>query len=248
MNNNDRKDAKNEFEKDFFKLMNNSVFGKTMENVRNHRDIKLVNTYEKLSKYAYEPIFKNVKCFGEDLLAVEMRKVVVRMYKPVHLGQAILDISKSLMYDFYYGYLKQKYEDRVRLCYTDTDSFILYILTNDFYEDISSDVNERFDTSSYSKSTSRPITTGINKKVLGMMKDELGDNEMIESVNVCAKLYSYTKQYFNGKIIECKKSKGTKKCVKNQCLKHKDFKDAVIQHLIINLYVYIFYIFFIFLL
>ena len=147
------------------------------------------------------------------------------------------------MYDFYYGYLKQKYEDRVGLCYTDTDSFILLILTNDFYEDISSDVNERFDTSSYSKSTNRPITTGINKKVLGMMKDELGDNEIIENVNVCAKLYSYTKQHFNGKIIECKKSKGTKKCVKKQCLKHKDFKDAVIQHFIINLYVYILYIY-----
>ena len=229
MNNNHRKNAKNEFEKDFFKLMNNSVFGKTMENVRNHRDIKLVNTYEKLSKYAYEPNFKNVKCFSEDLLAVEMRKVVVRMYKPVYLGQAILDISKTLMYDFYYGYLKEKYGDRVRLCYTDTDSFILYILTEDFYEDIESDVNEKFDTSSYSKNTNRPITVGVNKKVLGMMKDELGDNEMIESVNVCAKLYSYTKQDLNGNIIECKKAKGTKKCVKKKCLKHEDFKDAVMH-------------------
>ena len=132
MNNNHRKNAKNEFEKDFFKLMNNSVFGKTMENVRNHRDIKLVNTYEKLSKYAYEPNFKNVKCFSEDLLAVEMRKVVIKMYKPVYLEQAILDISKTLMYGFYYGYLKEKYGDKVKLCYTDTDSFILYIMTDDF--------------------------------------------------------------------------------------------------------------------
>ena len=229
MNNKHRKNAKNEFEKDFFKLMNNSVFGKTMENVRNHRDIKLVNTYEKLSKYAYEPNFKNVKCFSEDLLGVEMRKVVVRMYKPVYLGQAILDISKTLMYDFYYGYLKEKYEDRVRLCYTDTDSFNLYILTEDFYEDIINDVNEKFDTSSYSKNTNRPITVNVNKKVLGMMKDELGDNEMIESVNVCGKLYSYTKQDPNGNIIECKKAKGTKKCVKKKCLKHKDFKNAVVH-------------------
>ena len=85
MNNNHRKNAKNEFEKDFFKLMNNSVFGKTMENVHNPRDIKPVNTYEKLGNDAYEPNFKNIKCFSEDLLAVEIRKVVVKMYKPVYL-------------------------------------------------------------------------------------------------------------------------------------------------------------------
>ena len=229
MNNNHRKNAKNGFVKDFFKLMNNSVFGKTMENVRNHRDIKLVNTYEKLSKYAYEPNFKNIKCFSENLLAAEMRKVIVKMYEPIYLGQTVLDISKTLtlMYDFYYGYLKEKYGDKVKLCYTDTDSFILYILTDDFYEDTKSDVNEKFDTSNYSKNTNRPITSGINKKVLGMMKDELGDNEMIESVNICAKLYSYTEQD-NDNIIECKKAKGTKKCVKKKCLKRKDFKGAII--------------------
>ena len=158
-----------------------------------------------------------------------MRKTEIKMVKPVYLGQAILDLSKTLMYDFYYGYLKHKYGDRVRLCYTDTDSFILYILTDDSYEDIKRDVDERFDTSNYSKDTNRPITTGVNKKVLGMMKDELGDNEMIESVNVCAKLYPYTEQTPSGKINECKKAKGTKKCVKKQCLKHKDFKDAVVH-------------------
>ena len=192
-----------------------------MENVRAHRDIKLVTTYEKFSKYTYKSNFKSVKCFSEDLLAVEMRRTEIKMVKPVYLGQAILDLSKTLMYDFYYGYLKQKYGDRVRLCYTDTGSFILYILTDDFYEDIKNDVDKRFDTSNYSKDTNRPITIGVNKKVLGMMKDELGDNEMIESVNVCAKLYSYTEQTPSGEIIECKKAKGTKKCLKKQCLKQR---------------------------
>ena len=137
MENNDyRRDAKNEFEKNFFKLMSNAVFGKTMENVRNHRNIKLVTTYEKFNKYASEPHLMNVKCFSENLLAVEMRKTEVFMNKPVYLGQAILDISKTLMYEFYYDYLQIKYSDKVKLCYTDTDSFIIYVETDDFYLDI----------------------------------------------------------------------------------------------------------------
>ena len=137
MENNDyRRDAKNEFEENFFKLMSNAVFGKTMENVRNHRNIKLVTTYEKCNKYASEPHLVNVKCFSENVLAVEMRKTEVFMNKPVYLGQAILDISKTLMYEFYYDYLQIKYSDKVKLCFTDTDSFIVYVETDDFYLDI----------------------------------------------------------------------------------------------------------------
>ena len=137
MENNDyRRDAKNEFEENFFKLMSNAVFGKTMENVRNHRNIKLVNTYEKFNKYASEPHLMNVKCFSENVLAVEMRKTEVFMKKPVYLGQAILDINKTLMYEFYYDYLQIKYSDKVKLCYTDTDSSIIYVETDDFYLDV----------------------------------------------------------------------------------------------------------------
>ena len=132
MNTELRKDAKNEFEKDFFKLMNNSVFCKTMENVRNHRDIKLVTTNTKRTKYVSEPNFMSSKCFSEDLIQIEMRKTKVPMNKPVYLGQAILDISKTLMYEVYYDYLKPKYRDKVKLCYMDRDSFILHIQTEDF--------------------------------------------------------------------------------------------------------------------
>ena len=132
MNTELRKDAKNEFEKDFFKLMNNSVFCKTMENVRNHRDIKLVTTNTKRTKYVSEPNFMSSKCFSEDLIQIEMRKTKVLMNKPVYLGQAILDISKTLMYEVYYDYLKPKYRDKVKLCYMDRDSFILHIQTEDF--------------------------------------------------------------------------------------------------------------------
>ena len=140
-----RKDAKNEFEKDFFKLMNNSVFGKTMENVRNHRDIKLVTTDKRRSVLASEPNYHSTKYISKDLLAMEMKKTELRMNKPLYLGQAILDASKTLMYEFWYDYIKPKYGDNVRLCYMDTDSFVMDIKTDDFYKDISNDVDKWFD-------------------------------------------------------------------------------------------------------
>ena len=140
MNTKLRKEAKNEFEKDFFKLMNNSVFGKTVENVRNHRDIKLVTTDGKRNKLVSEPNYHTTKCFSENLLATEMKKTKVKMNKPVYLGMSILDISKTLMYEFWYDYIKPKYGDRAKLCYMDTVSFIIYVRTEDFYEDIANDV------------------------------------------------------------------------------------------------------------
>ena len=140
MNNNLRKEAKIEFEKDFFKLMNNSVFQKTMENVRKQRDIKLVTTNEKRNKLVSEPNYHTTKSFSENLLVIEIKKTKVKMNKPVYLGMSILDISKTLMYEFWYDYIKLKYGDRAKLCYMDTDSFIIHIITEDFYEDIADDV------------------------------------------------------------------------------------------------------------
>ena len=125
MNTELRKEAKNNFEKDFFKLMNNSVFGKTMENVRNHRDIKIVTTNKQRNRLASEPNYHATKYISKDLLIMEMKKVEVKMNKPVYLGQAILDISKALMYKFWYGYIKPKYVDNARLCYKDTLLLIL---------------------------------------------------------------------------------------------------------------------------
>ena len=142
MNTKLRTEAKNDFEKDFFKLMNNSVFGKTMENVRNHRDIKLVTTDERRNKLVSEPNYHKTKYFSENLLAIEMRKTKIKMNKPVYLGQAILDIRKTLMYEFEYDYIKRKYQEKARLCYMDTDSFIINIETEDFYKDIAQDLNK----------------------------------------------------------------------------------------------------------
>ena len=145
MNTELRKLAKIDFEKDLFKLMNNSVFGKTMENIRKHRYIKLVTTDRKRSKLVSEPNYHTINLISEDLSIIEMKK----MNKPIYLGLSILDISKTLMYEFWYDYMKPKYNDNVRLCYMDTDSFIMNIKTNDFYKDIANDVENRFDTSNY---------------------------------------------------------------------------------------------------
>ena len=135
MNTNLRKDAKKDFENDFFKLMNNSVFGKTMENVRNQRDIKTVTTDKRRSILESEPSYHSTKHISKDLLIMEMKKFKVKLNKPIYLGQAILDLSKTLMYEFWYDYIKPKYNDKAKLCYMDTDSFVMYIKTEDFYKD-----------------------------------------------------------------------------------------------------------------
>ena len=127
-----RKKATNDFEKDCFKLRNNTVFGKTMENVRKHRDIKLVKTDKKRNKLVSEPSFHAVKLIDNNLAIIEMRNVKVKMNKPIYLGLSILDISKITMYEFWYDYVKSKYEDKARLCYMDTDSFVVNIKTKDF--------------------------------------------------------------------------------------------------------------------
>ena len=151
MNTKLRTEGKNEFEKDFFKLINNSVFGKTMENMSNHRDIKLVTINERRNKLVSEPNYHTSKQFSENLLAIEMKKTKVKMNKPVYLGQAIFDISKTLMNEFWYDYIKPKYQEKAKLCYMDTDSFIIHIKTEDFYKDIANDVEKWFDTSNYDK-------------------------------------------------------------------------------------------------
>ena len=219
-----RKKASNDFEKDFFKLMNNAVFGKTMENVRKHRDIKLVKTDKKRNKLMSEPNYHTTKLIDNNLAIIEMRKVKVKMNKPIYLGLSILDISKITMYEFWYDYVKSKYEDKARLCYMDTDSFVVNIKAKDFYKDIAENVKERFDTSNYIYD--RPLPTGVNKKVIGLMKDELGGDIITEFVALRPKAYSYTTNDF----IEMKKAKGTKKCVVNKMLRFEDYKKCLFSN------------------
>ena len=143
MNTKLRKIAKNDFEKDFFKLMNNAVFGKTMENVRKYRDIKFVTTDKKGNKLVSEPNYHTINLISENLSIIEMRKTKVKMNKPIYLGLSILEISKLLMYEFWYDYMKPKYGENVKLCYMDTDIFIMNIKTEDLYKDIANDVEKK---------------------------------------------------------------------------------------------------------
>ena len=205
MNTELRKLAKDDFEKDLFKLMNNAVFGKTMENIRKHRDIKLVTTDKKGNKLVSEPNYHTMNYISEDLSIIEMNKTKVKLNKQIHLGLSILDISQLLMYEFWYDYMKPKYGNRVKLCYMHTDSFRMSIKTNDFYKDIANDVEKRFDTSNYE--SNRPLPIGKNKNVIGLMKDELGGKIIREFVTLKPKTYSYLTN--EGK--EDKKAKGTKK-------------------------------------
>ena len=146
MNTELRKVASNDFEKDFYKLLNNAAFGKTKENVRKHRDIKLVTTDKKRSKLVSEPNYHTMNYISEDLSIIEMKRTKVKMNKPIYLGLSLLDISKILMYEFWYDYMKPKCGNDVKLCYMDTDSFVMNIKTSDFYKDIANDVEKRFDT------------------------------------------------------------------------------------------------------
>ena len=170
--------------------MNNSVFGKTMENIRNHKDMKLVTSDKKYLKYVMKPNFRDGFPFSKHLFAVEMGKNEIKMNKHVYRGQAILDLSKTLMYEFHYDYIRPKYDSKARLCYTDTDSFVHEIEAEDFCRNIAKDVNKRFDTSGYSKNDNRPLPIGENKKEIGLMKDELGGKIMTEFVALRAKMYA----------------------------------------------------------
>ena len=223
MNTELRKLAKDDFEKDPFKLMNNAVFGKTMENIRKHRDIKLVTTDKKRRKLVSEPNYHMINYISEDLSIIEMNKPKVKMNKPIYLRLSILDISKILMYEFWYDHMKPKYNDNVKLCYMDTNSFLMNIKTENFYKDIANDVEDKLDNSNYE--VNGPLPTGKNEKVIGLMKDELGGKIITEFVTLRPKTYSYLTD--DGK--EDKKAKGTKKCVIKRMIKFNDYKNCLLK-------------------
>ena len=193
--------------------MNNSVFGKTMENIRKHRNIKLV----------LEPNYHTMNYISKDLSIIEMNETRVKMNTPIYLGLSILDISKILIHKLWYDYMKPTYGNDVKLCYMDTDSFIMNIKTEDFYKAIANDVKKRFDMSNYE--VDRPLPTGKHKKVIGLMKDELGGKIITEFVTLRPKTYSYLTD--DGK--EDKKAKGTKKCVIKRMIKFNDYKNCLLK-------------------
>ena len=198
-----------------------------MENIRKHRNIKLVATDKKRNKLVSGPNYHTINYISEDLSIIEMNKTKVKRNKPIYLGLSILDISKILMYKFWYDYMKPKYNDNVKLCYMDTDSFVMNIKTNDFYKDIANDVEKRFDTSNYE--VNRALPTGKNKKVIGLMKDELGGKIITEFVTLRPKTYSYLTD--DGK--EDKKAKGTKTCIIKRMIKFNDYKNCLLKDKVI---------------
>lgn len=227
-----RSEAKNEFEKDFYKLLNNSIYGKTMENLRLRSDIRLVNKWGGRvgsRSLIAKPNFKNCKIIDENLASIEMQRTHILMNRPIAVGMCVLEISKVLMYKFLYNYLKPKYGEKIQVVYTDTDSFILEIKTPDVYADIRNepDINE-FDTWEYPEGNIFGIRRHNNKK-LGKYKDELKGKIATEVVGLRSKCYALRTL---GKIDKVKKAKGVKKNVLANRISFKDYYDCIKENCI----------------
>ena len=218
-----RKNAKNDFEKDFFKLMNNSVFGKTMENIRKRVDVRLVTDEKKLLKLTSKPTYVSSKIFNENLVAVHKIKETLTLNRPAYVGMCILDLSKTLMYDFHYNYIKDKYGKKAKLLFTDTDSLTYEIEAKDVYKDFYKD-KEKFDNSDYPKYS--PYFYNENKKVIGKFKDEAAGIPIIEFVGLRSKMYSYIKDNQKGG----KTAKGIKKNVIKNNIIHDDYKETLFNN------------------
>ncbi|XP_068690071.1 uncharacterized protein [Montipora foliosa] len=218
-----RTNAKNAFEKDFFKLMNNAVYGKCCENLRKRIDVRLVTDEKKLLKMAAKPTYVSSKIFNENLVAVHKIKETLTLNRPVYVGMCILDLSKTLMYDFHYNYIKQKYDSKAKLLFTDTDSLTYEIETKDVYQDFWDD-KDRFDNSDYSQHSQYFDRT--NKKVIGKFKDEAAGVPITEFVGLRSKMYSYMKDNDKGG----KTAKGINKNVIKKNITHENYKNVLFNN------------------
>ena len=195
-----------------------------MENVRKRTDIRLVNDKTMFTKLTSQPNYHASTAFSENLVAVHMKRTNIKLNKPIYLGMSILDISKNLMYDFHYNYIKPKYGDKATLLFTDTDSLCYEIKTDDFYKDIAPDVHRLFDTSNYPKDHASNIPTGVNKKVIGMFKDECGGKQISEFVGLRPKLYAF---HVDGEVRDHKRNKGTKKSTIKNDINIDDYRECL---------------------
>ncbi|XP_061728728.1 uncharacterized protein LOC133533711 [Cydia pomonella] len=224
-----RMHATSVFEKDFYKLMNNAVYGKTMENVLKRVDVRLTNHWENngnslgVQSLIAKPEFHSISIFSENLAAVQLKQTEVFYNKPIYLGFCVLDLSKTLMYSFHYEYMKQKYQgEKLKLLYTDTDSLVYQIFTENVYEDIRSDLDTYFDTSDYPINNQYGLPL-VNNMKLGYFKDELKGKIFKEFIGLRSKMYAMDIQNENKLIV---KAKGVNKSVTSK-MKLEEYKKCL---------------------
>ena len=208
-------------ERTFFKLLNNSVSVKTMENIRKRVDVRLETDQKKLSKLVSKPTYVNSKIFNEDLVAVHKIKETLTLDRPAYVGMCILDLSKRLMYDFHYNYIKSRYGKK-KLLFADTDSLCYEIETEDIYKEVWEDKN-LFDNSDYPKES--PFFDSTYKKVISKFKDEAAGMPIVEFVGLRSKVYSYVKD--SGKNERT--AKGVRKYVIKKNITHENYKDCLLN-------------------
>ena len=220
LNTDKRRQATDEFDKDLYKFMNNAVFGKTLENVRKYIDMELVNDSSELVKLTKGKEFVKAQVITPDLVSVHSKLKKVKLYKPIYVGFAVLDLSKQLLYEFHYDVVKAQYGERATLCYTDTDSLLYHIETDDIYEDMTASA-EHYDTSNFPRNHHAYSTQ--NERVPGKMKDENAGNPIAEFVGLRAKMYSC--KMASG--ADKKTAKGVSEAVKNLRMTHESYAECL---------------------
>ena len=216
-----RQQSTSEFGKAFYKLLNNAFFGKSMESVRKRVNIRLVKNGKQHLFQTSKPGYKRFSIFSHDLVGVEIATPYIVLDKPIYIGATILDLSKLLMYRFWYDVLKVKY-DNIKLCFTDTDSFLFHAETPDLYKDIH-DMRRHFDTSNYPKD--HYLYSNENKAVPGLFKDECGGKVISEFVGLRSKLYHVLID--DDKNPSKMAAAGVKKKIANKYLLHEDYKNVL---------------------
>ena len=209
--------------KTFFKLINNSVFGKTIENIRKRQNAVLIDNRREASRLSTKPNFDRATIFDRNLIAVHMKKTEVYFNKPIYVRQAILHLSKTLRFDFHYDFNRAKYNDAAELLFTDTDRLMYLSYTDDFYQDISRDIKRKFDTSDYPECHPPGIKTGVNNKVIGKFKDKVAGRQITHFIGLRRKLYSFKVE--DGGLT--KKCKGLKKNVVKREISFEDYKECL---------------------
>ena len=224
LNTNLRKNANNDFEKDLYKLMNNSVFGKSIENKRKHLQVKLAMNQKQVKKWVQKPNFEYFNIMNENVAIMKMTKSHVILDKPISIGFTVLEISKHYMYSLHYKLFKDYYKENIQLIYTDTDSFIYEIKTNKYFDDLKNYFSPIMDFSNFNKN--HPLFSDKNKKLIGYLKSEYGEKNVNEFVGLKSKLYSIVYDETSNK----KTAKGLQKSILNKHIVHQHYKDVILNN------------------